>query len=502
MRAGGREIALRLRPEKNCFCTCGRGFDSRHLHSSLFVDDNGRFASGRAAFAMPASGWDGAVESQSKNPYSRAFATDESTMLLTTSSTAAHATRAPRADTARLGSAHLRTAFQPVVSLDSGAVLGAEALLRADVAGRAVPPLELLARAKAHGTLAELDLAALTCAVVAAGASGRGVLLVNVEPSTLVNRTAEVIAILERREQGLHVVVEVTERALAADPAGLLRATEALHMKGYPIAVDDVGTNPQSLALLEVIRPGDIKLDVSQLRDYANPNSLHVAGAVAAYAEAVGASVIAGGIETREDFMRARLLGASLGQGSWWGHPGPAWPEQVAESPLRFCPPPHAAPRRATDTPFSVISRHRATHVACGDMLVPLSLAVEASVARSHLPAILLATVQHVRDVPPSTRDRFARFAGELPVFGMLGESITDLHIPGAHLADLLPGDPLCLEWNVVALGAQGTVALTARELPPTPGCERTYAFTTTHERHAVVEAAATLIGRLGSRPD
>ena len=53
MRVGGREIALRLRPEKNCFCACGRGFDSRHLHSSLFVDDNGRFRlTARAAFVM------------------------------------------------------------------------------------------------------------------------------------------------------------------------------------------------------------------------------------------------------------------------------------------------------------------------------------------------------------------------------------------------------------------------------------------------------------------
>jgi len=422
-------------------------------------------------------------------------------MLLAKSSSASHSIGAARVDTTRLGSAHLGTAFQAVVDLDSGAVLGAEALLRADVAGRAVPPLKLLAWAKERGTLAELDLAALTCAVATAGAAGRGVLLVNIEPSTLMNHTPEVIAVLEGRAQGLHVVVEVTERALAADPAALLLATEELHKKGYPIAVDDVGANPQSLALLEVIRPGVVKLDMSLLRDYADPDSLHVAGAVAAYAEAVGASVIAGGIETQEDLLRARVLGAGFGQGSLWGQPGPRWPEQVAESPLRFCPPPQGAPRGATDTPFSVISKHRATRVACGDMLMPLSLAVEASVARSHLPAILLATVQHVRHVPPSTRDRFAQLAQTLPVVGMLGEFVTELRIPGAHLADLRADDPLCLEWSIVALGAQSAVALTARELPRVPGCERGYEFTTTHERHAVVAAAATLISRLGSRP-
>lgn len=394
-------------------------------------------------------------------------------------------------------SARLSTAFMPVVSLDSGEVLGSEALLRADVAGRDVPPLLLMRWARARGTLAELDLEALECALAAAGRAGGGVVLVNVEPSTLAGHTDAVIAVLERRHRAVHAVVEVTERAIAADPAGLLRATEALHAKGYPLALDDVGTNPQSLAMLEIIRPGIVKLDMSLLREHSDPKSHHVAGAVAGYAESVGASIIAGGIETPQDVMRARILGANLGQGSLWGHASERWPQQAAGSPLRFVPPHQAGPRRPTDTPFSLISRHKTTHTATPELLLPLSLAVEAAVEHAHLPAILLASVQHVSNIPPSSRDRFARLAHALPVVGVLGNGVTSLGIPGAHLAHLDESDPLCREWNVVALCAQGAVALTAREQPAVSGQEPVYAFTTTRDRALVVAAAATLVARL-----
>lgn len=399
-----------------------------------------------------------------------------------------------------ISEARLGTAFQPVVSLDTGEVLASEALLRAEVGGKSVAPLAILTQARSHGAMAALDLAALEGAVTAASAAGGGVLLVNVEPSTLAEHVCAVIAVLDRRSPSLHVVVEITERALAADPAGLLSATAALHMKGYPIALDDIGTNPQSLALLDVIRPRIVKLDMALLRDYSDQASLHVVGAVAGYAEAVGAYVVAVGIETQQDLVHARLLGADLGQGSLLGRPRAEWPTQGADSPLRFPSPPLSPRRKDSDTPFTLVSRHRATHLATWDMLLPLSLAVEASVAQSHLPAILLASVQHVRDVHPSTGERFGRLAQTLPVVGIVGECVSDLGLETVHMGDLSPRDPLCREWNIVALGAQSAVALTARENPPGPRGERTYAFTTTRERAVVVAAAASLLTRLGSR--
>lgn len=413
-------------------------------------------------------------------------------MLLTASSATADVLR-----DARLG-----TVFQPIVDLDTRKVLGNEALMRVQMSGREVAPLALLTHARSRGAveLATLDLAALDGAVTAASKAGGGVLLVNVEPSTLANHVGEIIAVLERRAPGLHVVVEVTERALAADPAGLLRATEALHAKGYPVALDDVGTNPQSLALLDVIRPRIVKIDMAMLRDYGDQTSLHVTAAVAGYAEAVGAFVVAVGIETEEDLMHARILGADLGQGALFGRPSTHWPAHREDSPLRL---PCTSPtpfRGLSDTPFSVIAKRRKTHSATWDMLLPLSRAVEASVAQSHLPAIVLASVQQAYDVDPDTLERFKRLSDSLPVVGMIGDAVTGLDLPGVFLADTSPGDPLCLEWNLVALGAQSAVALTARERPPMPGCERTYAFTTTRDRSLVVAAAATLIGRLGAR--
>lgn len=405
----------------------------------------------------------------------------------------------PRSDV--LAGVRLATAFQPVIDLDSGDVVGSEALLRAERGGLAVPPVELLDAARARGTLAELDLAALGGAVAAAREAGSGMLLVNVEPSTLVARTNEVVEALDRGGPRLRIVVEVTERALAADPPGLLRATAALTTRGYPIALDDVGAMPQSLALLDLVRPAIVKLDMTLLRKSTDPANLHVAGAVAGYAEAVGAHIIAEGIETADDLVRARILGANLGQGWLWGRPGPTWADQDPAAALQFAAPSLPTQDRGADTPYSLLARHRPTRIASKGLLFPLSLAVEASATQAHLPAVLLATFQHARNVPASTHARFEEFARRLPVVGMFGESIAGLDIPGAHLGDLAPDDPLCREWNVVALGAQSAVALAAREVPGAPGRDRdrVFSFATTRDRALVVAAARTLVTRLGT---
>ncbi len=405
----------------------------------------------------------------------------------------------PRADPflgARLG-----TAFQPVISLDTGDVVASEALLRPMIDGQGVSPEELLNWARVQGVLEGLDLAALGSSVANAGEAGPGTLLVNVEPSTLVAHTDEVIRILDSRAPGIQIVVEVTERALAADPAGLLRATEELNAHGYPIALDDVGAIPDSLALLDVIRPSIVKLDMTLLRESSDPANLQVAGAVSAYTEATGAQVIAEGIETQEDLMRARILGANLGQGWLWGRPGTSWIEQKPASMLRVVPPKSLALPRAGDTPFSIVARHRPTHTATKKLLLPLSFAIEASATQAHLPAILLATFQHVRNVPRSTFTRYEEFAAKLPLVGMFGEGLASLPIAGAHLAHLSPDDPLCREWSVVALGAQSAVALIAREEPTEPGGDRMFSFATTYDRALVVAAAKSLIHYLGARP-
>ncbi len=60
----------------------------------------------------------------------------------------------------------------------------------------------------------------------------------------------------------MRLVVEITERALTARPADLLPTIEQLREAGIGIALDDVGADHRSLALMPFLRPDVIQLDL------------------------------------------------------------------------------------------------------------------------------------------------------------------------------------------------------------------------------------------------
>ena len=105
-------------------------------------------------------------------------------------------------------------------------------------------------------------------------------------------------------------------------PTGqILAAARRLRGAGCAIALDDVGADPASLAFMPLLRPEVVKLDLELLRTVEDIDTITVALAVRAYAERTGAEVVAEGIETEEDRLRALVLGATLGQGWLWGRP-------------------------------------------------------------------------------------------------------------------------------------------------------------------------------------
>src|ERR687886_587011 len=86
---------------------------------------------------------------------------------------------------------------------------------------------------------------------------------VNVEPEVLDSAPlTELLAIAEQAPGRLQVVLEITERALAARPAELLRTVERVRSAGWGVAVDDVGAESMSLAFLPLLRPDVVKLDL------------------------------------------------------------------------------------------------------------------------------------------------------------------------------------------------------------------------------------------------
>ena len=397
--------------------------------------------------------------------------------------------------------AALRTAFQPIVALDTGAVLAYEALTRGP-RGPVERPDRLFAAARAAGRLAELDAACRAAAFRAAVAQrlyAPLTLFVNVEPEVLDSAPLdELVAIADGADGGLRVVFEITERALAARPAELLHTVERVRELGWGIALDDVGADSLSLAFLPLLRPDVVKLDLRLVHERPGPDVAEIMTAVTAYAERTGAHVLAEGIEDQVHLAAARALGATLGQGWLFGRPttDPATDAGTAELPLLERTPP--APRA---TPFACLAPGTEVRRAPKRLLIELSKQLEREALRLGRTAVVAAAFQEAWHFTPSTALRYQELVARAGFVCALGEGLPTHPLPGLRGASLSADDALCGEWDVVVLAPHFSAALLGRELHEQgPDADRAFEYVLTYDRDTVQRAAGALLSRVAPR--
>jgi EAL domain-containing protein (putative c-di-GMP-specific phosphodiesterase class I) len=218
--------------------------------------------------------------------------------------------------------------FQPIVDLRSQGVVGYEALARGPVDSPWERPEALFAQAKREGRLREMDWACRVAAVRDVRACSVRLpawrLFLNTEPEVLGTICPEeLLADWVGGTDDLQIVVEVTERALVHGPRRLIAAVAELRELGCEIALDDVGANEPSVALLPLIEPDVVKMDARLLGSAQDEVGLASLRAVAGYVERSGAVLVAEGIETEHERARAVALGAHWGQGYLFARPRP-----------------------------------------------------------------------------------------------------------------------------------------------------------------------------------
>lgn len=226
-----------------------------------------------------------------------------------------------------------RLFYQPQINLDSGQIVGAEALLRWQRTGVGlVFPDQFIPLMEETGLIISvgewvLRTACIQCRSwrqsghdlrVAVKLSGHQFKQANL--STLVDEVLTGSGLQPR-----FLDVELTENVAMQHVEASLKTLAALKHSGVRISIDDFGTGYSSLSYLKQFPIDRLKIDRSFISDIADdPSAAAIVVAIIAMAHCLGLEVIAEGVETDEQLKFLRMHGCNDVQGYLLGYPVPA----------------------------------------------------------------------------------------------------------------------------------------------------------------------------------
>ena len=233
--------------------------------------------------------------------------------------------------------AKIETVFQPVVDLRTHDVLGYEALSRGPVDTPLERPQAMFRASAEAGISTDLDRTCREAALKAIrGLATPGKVFVNSLPHGLADDDAQQMELLEtlhRVALAPHdLVLEFSEREAQQNPEVFVDCLKRLKARGFAIALDDIGTGYASQPVLEQVRPDYLKLDTSLVRGIEqNLIKQELMASLIRISARIGSSVIAEGVETRQEAQTLIDAGAQFGQGHLFAEPAP--PGTIVISP-------------------------------------------------------------------------------------------------------------------------------------------------------------------------
>jgi EAL domain-containing protein (putative c-di-GMP-specific phosphodiesterase class I) len=392
----------------------------------------------------------------------------------------------------------IHSVFQPIVSLDDELPVGYEALARGPQGSPFTSPAALFGEAERRGRVAELDWICLISAYATAlkVPNFNVALFVNAEPDTVGTPCpAAFLPTYEEAARSLDLVIEITER-LVTKPATLVKALAGIRQRQVRFALDDVGVDPSSMNMLALLRPDVIKLDRSITQaDVTSSPVAFIINAVLSEAARTGAAVLAEGIEKSEHLNTARSLGATLGQGWYFGHPGPP-PANIKKSSK---PLPRVTPRAASaDTPFGVLAKQANVIEIDEQKLTPMSRILEDKALHADDSIMLFVTFPRGRDFDDDARLRYSHMASNGVNVTAYGYGLPAQPAVGVRGVSLDSDDPLVREKVVVVLGNHFAGALVGKpRQPDRRDIEVDCHGVITYDRALIIEAVQTLIERI-----
>lgn len=232
-------------------------------------------------------------------------------------------------------SGDLALAYQPMVDLQSGEVVGAEALLRWHRMGHGtILPASFLNVAEESGLIVPIGRWALQKALADLATwrsdgtvPARFRLWINVSPHQLANpHFADLVRELIQAHgiPAAMLGLEIVEEALR-DIGATEKVLRSLRELGVSLNLDDFGAGHSNLSWLQELPITGIKIDrrfVASLDALGDERGTAIVHGLIGLGHALGLSIVGEGVETEAQASALRVMGCELAQGYYFGYPG------------------------------------------------------------------------------------------------------------------------------------------------------------------------------------
>jgi EAL domain-containing protein (putative c-di-GMP-specific phosphodiesterase class I) len=230
-----------------------------------------------------------------------------------------------------LNNQHFKMVYQPLISVQTGKIVGFESLVRCESPKFGViSPVDFIPCAEQTGQILALghwifQQALLDLKRMRNLGMDHISLSLNVSPVQLLHSNVyeQLMSLLSELDlPPSKIKLELTETALIHDPKTIAKVFDALSLEGIQIWLDDFGTGFASLSLLRKFNIDGLKIDRSFVGGITDNNEdFTLCSAVIAMAQRLGLQVVAEGIENQNQLQILSQLGCDMVQGYLLGRP-------------------------------------------------------------------------------------------------------------------------------------------------------------------------------------
>ncbi len=220
--------------------------------------------------------------------------------------------------------------LQPKYDAETGAICGAEALIRwITEDGTIIPPGKFIPLAENNGFVRMLDreMFSMVCQLQK-DLLNQGItpvpISVNMSRPLMYDRNFvdDYFKLMQEMELPTCLVeLEITETVLFEDIEFFRTTLEKLRGHGFRILMDDFGTGYSSLMMLKSVPIDEIKLDKSFVDDYRDKKGRYIIRCVLELASRLELPVVAEGVETEHQYLYLKKMGCNVIQGYYFSKP-------------------------------------------------------------------------------------------------------------------------------------------------------------------------------------